>query len=61
MFAAERCDAAAEWMCPSGPRCAECAEREMAAIRSGACILAILADERGTPRETLITKYRRIQ
>jgi len=58
---AERCGVTAAWMCPSGPRCAECAEREMIAIRDGACVLAILADARGTPRETLIAAYRRIQ
>ena len=58
---ADRCGAPATWICPSGPRCAECAEREMAAIRDGACILAILADKHGTSREALIARYRRIQ
>jgi len=56
----ERCNAPAVWVCPSGPRCDECAQREMKAIRDGACLLAILADDKGIPRQTIIDKYKRI-
>lgn len=55
---ADRCGALATWTCPSGPRCEACAQREMAAIREGKCLLAIIADREGIPRETLAAKYR---
>lgn len=57
----ERCRKPASFMTPSGPRCEACAEREMSAIREGSCLLAMLADEKGTPREVLLSKYVRIQ
>jgi len=58
---ADRCRAPASYRTPSGDRCETCAEREKAAIRDGACILAILADKKGVSRETLLAKYVRIQ
>lgn len=58
---AERCGLPAAYRTPSGDRCEACAEREKAAIRDGACILAILADKKGVSRETLLAKYVRIQ
>jgi len=61
LFVAERCGASATWLCPSGPRCNVCAEREMAAIRDGTCLLAIIGDARGTSRETLLAQYKRLQ
>lgn len=56
----ERCGQPATWICPSGPRCDACAEREKKAILDGACILAIAADARGVPRSTLLQRYRKL-
>ena len=55
-----RCGKASAWLTPSGPRCDACAQHEMALIREGKCLLALLADSKGVPRETLIAKYQRI-
>lgn len=64
---AERCGNPAMWMCPSGPRCNECADRERAAIRDGACMLSICSDAKGGTeaekrerREKIAAKYQRI-
>lgn len=43
------------------PLCDECAEREMRTVREGGCLLTILADARGTPRDVLLAQYVRIQ
>lgn len=60
-FAVERCGAEAAYMTPLGPQCDACAEDAMGAIREGSCLLAIMADARGTPRQRLLDQYRRIQ
>lgn len=56
---ADRCQDVPAFDTPAGPRCEACAAREMEAIREGACLLAIVADEQGRPRERLLAQYRR--
>ncbi len=51
----------AAFMTPSGARCEGCAEQEMKAIREGSCLLAMISDQRGVPRQRLLDQYRRIQ
>lgn len=55
------CSKPAAWSTPSGPRREDCAEREVSAIRDGACVLAIVAEARGGTREALLKKYARVQ
>lgn len=55
-----RCGEPASWVCPLGPRCDRHAQEEIAAIRDGSSAIALIAGTRGTSRETLVSKYRRI-
>lgn len=56
----ERCGELATWICPLGPRCNECANREIESIKSGECLLSIMADRNGISRENMISKYKRL-
>jgi len=57
----DRCGAESTYRTPAGPRCGGCAARGMAAIREGACLLVLLAEQRGVTREQLLAMYVRIQ
>lgn len=57
----DRCGKDADYMTPTGAKCGGCAEEEMKAIREGSCLLAMISDQRGVPRQRLLDQYRRIQ
>ncbi len=57
----ERCGAEAAFMSQTGALCEACAQSAMAAIREGSCLLAMIADNKGIPRQRLLDQFRRIQ
>lgn len=57
----DRCGEPASYRSAAGFRCEYHAELEMEAIREGSSIVAMVAEQRGVPKERLLAQYVRIQ